>query len=122
VLVADGTVLGDALFAAAKPVGLLVIDTGLDLDAGLLLSRIEGRRRAQDWRKAVGILKIGEPAVALKLSAGDYVGELAGLEFGNVLVKGHAAVEHHGSAPIAMGYVAAGASKPGTRLFAWRCS
>src|SRR6202171_1558145 len=96
VLDADGTVLGDALLAAAEHVGLLVADPGLDLDRGLPLTWIERGRLAQHRGKSVGVLEVGKPAVALGLPAGDDIVQLARPDLGQVLVKGHAAIDHDG--------------------------
>jgi hypothetical protein len=96
VLAADGVILGDALLAAAEHIGVLILDAGLDLDRGLLLGGVEQGRLAPHRRKAIGILEIGEPAVALGLPTGDNVVELARFELGKVVVIGHAAVENHG--------------------------
>ena len=57
---------------------------------------VEQGRLAPHRRKAIGILEIGEPAVALGLPTGDNVVELARFELGKVVVIGHAAVENHG--------------------------
>ena len=70
---AASVILGDALLAAAEHIGVLVLDAGLDLDRGLLLGGVEQGRLAPHRRKAIGILEIGEPAVALGLPTGDNV-------------------------------------------------
>ena len=75
-----------------------MVRTGLDLDRGLLLRRVEWRRLAQHRSKAIGILDVGEPAVALGLAAGDDIVQLALRDLGEVVVEGHAAVDHHGCA------------------------
>ncbi len=97
-MVADGAVLGDALLAAAQRVGLFAVDAGLDLDRGLLLRRVERRRLAQHRGEAVGVLEVGQPAVTLGLAAGDDIVQLAVRDLGEVVVEGHAAVDHHGCA------------------------
>jgi hypothetical protein len=52
----------------------------------------------EGWRstgvKAFGVLEVAEPAIALGLPTGDDVVELALL--GDIFVKRHAAVDHHG--------------------------
>jgi len=95
---ADGAVLGDALLAAAQHVGVVPLRAGLDLDRGLLLGAIERRGLAQHRREAFGVLEVGKPAIALRLPACDHVVELALLDLGDVVVKRHAAVDHHGRA------------------------
>ena len=95
---ADCAILGDALFAAAQHIGLFAITTGLDLDHGLLLTRIARRRLAQHRGKSVGVFEVGEPAVALGLPAGDDVVKLALFDLDDVVVERHAAIDHHGRA------------------------
>jgi len=51
---------------------------------------------AQHRGEAFGVLEVAKPAVALGLPAGDDVVEPALLDLGDIVVKRHAAVDHHG--------------------------
>src|SRR5215831_18525594 len=80
----------------AQHVGVLTVGTGLDLDRSLLLTWVERGRLAQHGGEAFGVIEATKPAVALRLPAGDDVVELAPFDLGDVVVKRHAAVNHHG--------------------------
>src|SRR5262249_53347196 len=97
-LVANGTILGDALLTTAEHVGALSLGSGFDLDGGLYLCLIARRRLSQDRGEAIGIVKIGQPAITLGLPAGDDVVQVTLPELGDVFVIGHGAVDHHGGA------------------------
>ena len=61
---ADGAIFGDALLTAAEHVGVLTVGTGLDLDRGLVLTRVERGRLVQHGDEPFGVLEVAEPAVA----------------------------------------------------------
>src|SRR5262245_22329422 len=76
----DRFVLGDALLAAAKDIGAALAGDELDVDTALVLLGI-GRRGLTDHRRKADLIgKRGEPALTLRLAAGDDVMELALLE------------------------------------------
>jgi hypothetical protein len=70
----------------------------LDLDRGFALRRVGWRGLAQHRLEAAVVVELGEPAVALALAGGDDVVQLALGDLGDVVVEGHAAVDHHGGA------------------------
>jgi hypothetical protein len=67
---------------------VLVIDTGLDVDGGLLLRGIAQRRLTQHRHEAVSVLEVSEPRVAFALAAGNDVVQIARFERSDIRLAG----------------------------------
>src|SRR5215510_523142 len=92
---ADRQIFADALLAAAEHERVLIIDTGFDVNGGLLLRGIAWRRFPQHRRETVCVLEVSEPTVAFTLTAGNDVVQVARFQRGDVLLIGHAPVDDH---------------------------